>query len=165
MPQRPYLFHGTAENIRLARPAHPWQTWCGRRNRRRCLHRRAAPGLRHRARERGARLSGGQAQRIALARAFLKDAPLLLLDEPTSGLDLDTEALLQDALAALLQGRTALIVAHRLSTIRRADQIIVLDAGRVVEAGTHTALVAAGGMYARLVRAYGSPEQPVLMDE
>lgn len=100
--------------------------------------------------ERGARLSGGQRQRIALARAILKDAPLLLLDEATSALDTESEALVQEALARFMVGRTTIVIAHRLSTIKHADRVIVLDGGRVVEEGTHEQLLAAGGLYRRL---------------
>jgi ABC-type multidrug transport system fused ATPase/permease subunit len=103
--------------------------------------------------ERGARLSGGQAQRIALARAYLKDAPFLLLDEPTANLDPDTEALIQEAMARLLEGRTALIIAHRLSTVYRADRIFVMDGGRVIQAGSHADLVQQEGLYRQLVSA------------
>ena len=103
--------------------------------------------------EAGARLSGGQRQRIAIARAFLKDAPILLLDEATSALDPESEALVQAALERLTAGRTTLMIAHRLSTVRGADRIYVVEAGRVVEEGTHASLVARGGLYARLARA------------
>ena len=105
-----------------------------------------------RAGEAGVRLSGGQRQRIAIARAFLKDAPVLLLDEATSALDTESEALVQAALERLMQGRATLMIAHRLSTVRNADRIYVLDGGRVVEQGAHDDLVAQGGLYARLAR-------------
>ncbi len=102
--------------------------------------------------DRGSRLSGGERQRIALARAILKDAPILLLDEATSALDAESERLVQDALARLMKGRTTLVIAHRLSTVRDADQIAVMEQGRVVEIGNHDALIAMGGAYARLHR-------------
>ena len=100
----------------------------------------------------GGRLSGGERQRISLARAFLKDAPILLLDEATSALDSESERLVQDALTRLMKGRTTLVIAHRLSTVREADLIVVMEAGRVVETGRHEALIAHGGAYARLHR-------------
>lgn len=100
--------------------------------------------------ERGVRLSGGQKQRIAIARALLKDAPILLLDEPTSSVDVETEALIQEALTRLCAGRTTVVIAHRLSSVRRADQIAVLDRGRVAELGTHDSLMRRGGLYAHL---------------
>ncbi|HEY8002671.1 MAG TPA: ATP-binding cassette domain-containing protein, partial [Phenylobacterium sp.] len=102
--------------------------------------------------EAGARLSGGQRQRVAIARAFLKDAPLLLLDEATSALDSESEAQIQAALARLMSGRTTVLIAHRLSTVRGADRIYVLDQGRVVETGAHASLMTRGGLYAKLAR-------------
>jgi subfamily B ATP-binding cassette protein MsbA len=103
--------------------------------------------------EAGARLSGGQRQRIAIARAFLKDAPILLLDEATSALDTESEAKVQAALERLMAGRTTFLIAHRLSTVRAANRIYVIEAGRVVEVGDHASLAAQGGLYARLARA------------
>ena len=97
-------------------------------------------------------LSGGHRQRIAIARAILREAPLLLLDEATSSLDAESETLVQAALEGLMQGRTTLVIAHRLATVLSCDRILVMDAGRVVEEGTHEKLSAAGGLYARLAR-------------
>jgi ATP-binding cassette, subfamily B, bacterial len=102
--------------------------------------------------ERGATLSGGEKQRLSIARAFVKDAPLLILDEPTSALDARTEGLLLDALERLMKGRITLVIAHRLSTIRGADEILVIDEGRIVERGPHERLVAGGGLYSSLYR-------------
>ena len=118
-------------------------------------------GYATRAGEAGLRLSGGQRQRIAIARAFLKDAPILLLDEATSALDTESEALVQAALERLMQGRATLMIAHRLSTVRNADRIHVIEAGRVVETGTHAQLVKLGGLYSRLAKQQSLDGDPV----
>jgi ATP-binding cassette, subfamily B, bacterial MsbA len=110
--------------------------------------------------EAGARLSGGQRQRIAIARAFLKDAPILLLDEATSALDTESEAQVQAALKRLMAGRTTILIAHRLSTVRGADRIYVVDRGKVVETGDHGALVRKRGLYARLAKRQDLEAEP-----
>ena len=114
--------------------------------------RRLPNGYDTRVGEAGDALSGGERQRIAIARAFLKNAPVLLLDEATSALDAESEAAIQAALARLMKGRTTLVIAHRLSTIRASDLIVAIDRGRVIESGTHEALLARGGYYAKALR-------------
>jgi ABC-type multidrug transport system fused ATPase/permease subunit len=109
--------------------------------------------------EGGARLSGGQRQRLAIARAYLRDAPVLILDEATSHQDEASEAAIADALERLVRERTVLLIAHRLRLARRADRVIVLDAGRVVEAGAPAELLAAGGAYRRFVDDFGEDEE------
>ncbi len=104
--------------------------------------------------ERGVRLSGGEAQRLAIARAFLKDAPVLIMDESTSSLDPESERLIGLALERLMRDRTVLVIAHRLNTVYRADRIAVLQAGRLAESGTHADLIERSGPYARLVGTY-----------
>jgi ATP-binding cassette subfamily C protein CydD len=105
--------------------------------------------------EGGHGLSGGQVQRLALARAFLRDAPLVILDEPTANLDLDSEARVYAAVRTLAAGRTLILIAHRLRTVREADRIIVLDDGRIVQTGTHAELLQDSPHYRRMVTAYG----------
>jgi ABC-type multidrug transport system fused ATPase/permease subunit len=110
--------------------------------------------------ERGATLSGGERQRLAIARALLKDAPILILDEPTSALDAQTEHEIIEALGHLVKGRTTFIVAHRFSTVRFADRIIVMDEGRIVEEGNHEELLQRGGLFATLHNAHHAPPEP-----
>jgi ATP-binding cassette subfamily C protein CydCD len=164
VPQRPHLFHDTiAENIRLGKPDATQEEI---RDAAKAAHLHEAieempDGYETVIGEEGARLSGGQAQRLALARAFLKNAPILILDEPTSSLDPETETLLEASTRRLMQGRTVLTIAHRLNTIFRADQIIVLEDGQIVEAGTHQELLAGQGRYAQMVRTYGDVTREV----
>jgi ATP-binding cassette subfamily C protein CydD len=154
VPQNPYLFNtSVAENIRLARPNANMDDVI-RAAQEAHAHEfiQALPqGYDTLIGERGARLSGGQAQRLALARAFLKDAPLLILDEATSNLDPETEDFIRESIERLMQNRMTLIIAHRLSTVYRADRIVVLDGGRVAEMGTHASLLNQHGVYWRLV--------------
>ena len=111
---------------------------------------RMPDGYQTRIGERGVKLSGGQRQRLAIARAVLRNAPILILDEATSHLDAESEVLVQQALANLMAQRTVIVIAHRLSTIRRADCILVLDQGAIVQSGTHEELLGQGGLYGRL---------------
>lgn len=161
VPQQTYLFHGTlADNLLLANPgAIPAEMraalekahladWVDTLNR----------GLLTSVGEGGARLSGGQAQRLALARAFLRNAPLVILDEPTAHLDVEQERRLQESIRWLCAGRTVLVIAHRLSTVAQADEIVVLDQGRVVERGKPADLLARGSAYAHLLSAYRGGE-------
>jgi len=157
VPQSPYLFHGTiAENIRLARPdANFNDIQTAARQARADTFINALPqGYDTPIGERGIRLSGGQAQRIALARAFLKDAHFLILDEATANLDPEHEAHIQAAIKHLLQNRTALIIAHRLNTVTAADQIAVMDKGQIVEQGTHDVLIETPGLYHQLATVF-----------
>jgi len=157
VPQQPHLFYGTiADNIRLAKPtATPEAVIAAAK----AAHvhdfiAQLPQGYDTPIGEQGARLSGGQQQRLAIARAFLKDAPFLILDEATSHLDADSEALIQDALDRLLPGRTVLIIAHRLKLIYTADQVVVMQQGRAIEKGQHADLLAQNGVYRRLVASY-----------
>jgi ATP-binding cassette, subfamily C, bacterial CydD len=161
VPQRPFLFNGTvAENLLMANPG------AAEADMRRALEQAhladfvdSLPlGLGTALGEGGARLSGGQAQRLALARAFLRGAPLLVLDEPSAHLDVAQEQMLRDSIQRLLEGRTALVIAHRLATVAEANQILVLSEGNVVEAGHHAILLAQQGMYARMLAAFHGQE-------
>jgi len=153
VPQDPALFHRTiAENIAYARPgaAEAEIILAARRARAHDFIVALPGGYQTLVGERGVKLSGGERQRVAMARAFLADAPILVLDEATSSLDVETEAQVQAASEELMAGRTTIIIAHRLSTIRGADRILVFQSGRIIEEGRHHDLVALGGAYARL---------------
>jgi ABC-type multidrug transport system fused ATPase/permease subunit len=157
VPQHPYLFHATvAENIRLGCPDASPERVIGAAKLAHAHEFISALPQQYETMigEHGSRLSGGEAQRISLARAFLKDAPLLIMDEATSYLDPAYEAQILEAMARLMRGRTVLILAHRLSTVYDADQIIVLEKGHVVEVGTHSALLRQAGLYRQLIHAY-----------
>jgi ATP-binding cassette, subfamily B, bacterial MsbA len=153
VPQDPALFSGTVrENIAYAKPG---ASMADVEAAARAAHAhefvaRLPAGYETVVGERGIKLSGGQRQRVAIARAVLKDPAILILDEATSSLDTESEQLIEDALSKLLVGRTTLIIAHRLSTVRRADRLLVMDHGRITESGSHAELLALGGLYARL---------------
>ena len=155
VPQAGTLFSGNArDNLRYGRwDASDEQIWEAARLANAAGFIESLPqGLDTNLGEDGTRLSGGQQQRTAIARAILRDAPILLLDEATSALDAESERLVQDALAKVMRGRTTLVIAHRLATVREADRIVVMDQGRIVQQGTHAQLLAAGGLYARLAQ-------------
>ena len=163
--QDSHLFHETiAENLRYARPgATEEQMWEALRGAQVADLVRSLPdGLDTVVGERGYRFSGGEKQRIAIARTILRNPPILVLDEATSALDTQTERAVQQALERLAEGRTTIAIAHRLSTVRDADQIVVLDQGRVVEVGAHEDLLARGGRYASLV--FRDADAPALVE-
>jgi ATP-binding cassette, subfamily B, bacterial len=152
--QETYLFHASIrDNLRFARPDATDEEIeeAARAARIHDLVADLPDGYDTMVGERGYRFSGGEKQRMAIARTILRNPPVLVLDEATSALDVETEAMVQEALDRLAEGRTTIAIAHRLSTVRDADQIVVLDGGEVVERGTHAELVALGGRYAALV--------------
>lgn len=153
VPQDPALFHRSLrENIGYARPDATMEDViaCAKRARAHDFIEKLPFGYETEVGERGVKLSGGERQRVALARAFLADAPILILDEATSSLDVGTEREVQAAMGELMQGRTTIVIAHRLSTVREADRILVFNQGRIVEQGKHADLIAARGLYAKL---------------
>lgn len=154
VPQDPYLFHGTvAQNLRVAKPGatdDELRQACRQANLLETIE-HMPQGLDTVVGERGTSLSGGQVQRLAIARAVLKDTPIVVLDEPTSQIDLETEGVIQDALERLGRNKAVLLIAHRLSTIARASRIVVMSRGAIVESGTHEQLMARPGIYARMV--------------
>ena len=155
VPQETVIFAASAaDNIRYGRPdATDAEVWAAAEAAHADSFLRAMPdGINSFLGEAGTRLSGGQRQRLAIARAILRDAPILLLDEATSALDSESERLVQQALERLMQGRTTLVIAHRLATVRNADRTIVMDGGCIVAEGTHDSLIAGGGLYAKLAR-------------
>lgn len=165
VPQDPFLFYGTvADNLRMAKADATDEELMGAlRDAELSDFIDASPaGLDTKVGDQGLALSGGQAQRLAIARAILKDAPVVILDEPTSQIDVETEALLNRALERLCANKTVLLIAHRLSTIEQADRIIVLDNGAMAESGTRQELLAAGGIYAAMIRTKRNIENAAL---
>ena len=153
VPQEPMLFHRSLrENIAYGKPDATEEEIVHAAKQANALDfiKKLPQGFDTMVGERGVKLSGGQRQRIAIARAILKDAPLLVLDEATSALDSESEKLIQDALEKLMKNRTSIVIAHRLSTIAKLDRILVLDNGKVIESGTHSALIGQKGTYAKL---------------